>query len=213
MLDTALIAQLKQYLANLREPIELVATLADDAASASTRDLLTTIAAQHDMVSARFDGAAARAPSFVIQRASDPRVAVTFAGLPMGHEFTSLVLALLWAGGHPPKVDAALIEQARGIAGQHDFEVFFSQSCHNCPDVVQAATLLAMFNPDITATLIDGGTFRSEVEARDIMAVPATFRNGESFLQWQAGARRFSGPAGHGCRGKGRRGAGGQGPV
>ena len=181
MLDTALIAQLKQYLANLREPIELVATLRDDAASASTRELLTTIAAQHAMVSARFDGTAARAPSFVTQRASDPRAAVTFAGLPMGHEFTSLVLALLWAGGHPPKVDPALIEQARTIEGTHDFEVFFSQSCHNCPDVVQAATLLAIFNPNINATLIDGGTFRDEVEERDIMAVPATFRNGESF--------------------------------
>ena len=104
-----------------------------------------------------------------------------FAGLPMGHEFTSLVLALLWAGGHPPKVDADLLEQVRGLEGDFNFEMYFSLSCHNCPDVVQALTLMALENPRITATLIEGGTFQDEVDNRDVMAVPATFLNGEPF--------------------------------
>ncbi len=99
----------------------------------------------------------------------------------MGHEFTSLVLALLWAGGHPPKVDADLLEQVRGLEGDFNFEMYFSLSCHNCPDVVQALTLLALENSRVTATLIEGGTFQDEVEARDVMAVPATFLNGEPF--------------------------------
>ncbi|MEZ5680631.1 MAG: alkyl hydroperoxide reductase subunit F [Erythrobacter sp.] len=181
MLDTAMTQQLKTYLANLREPVELVASLGDDAKSAQTRELLEEIAALHELVSASFDGTDDRRPSFVIRRASDAEKWVRFAGLPMGHEFTSLVLALLWAGGHPPKVDADLIEQVRGLEGDFHFEMYFSLSCHNCPDVVQALTLMALENPRITATLIEGGTYKDEVDAREIMAVPATFLNGEPF--------------------------------
>ena len=181
MLDATMTQQLSTYLANLREPIELVASLGDDPKSAQTRELLEEIAALHDMVSARFDGTDDRKPSFIVRRASDAEKWVRFAGLPMGHEFTSLVLALLWAGGHPPKVDADLLEQVRGLEGDFHFEMYFSLSCHNCPDVVQALTLMALENPRITATLIEGGTFKDEVERREIMAVPATFLNGEPF--------------------------------
>ena len=181
MLDATMTQQLSTYLANLREPIELVASLDDNAKSQQTRELLKEIAALHDMVSARFDGTDNRQPSFIVRRASDAEKWVRFAGLPMGHEFTSLVLALLWAGGHPPKVDADLLEQIRGLEGDFHFEMYFSLSCHNCPDVVQAMTLMALENPRITATLIEGGTFKDEVESREIMAVPATFLNGEPF--------------------------------
>ncbi len=181
MLDAAMQTQLKAYLANLREGVELVASLDDSEKSRQTRTLIEQIAAQHDLVTARFDGTDDRKPSFIIRRASDAQKWVRFAGLPMGHEFTSLVLALLWAGGHPPKVDADLIEQVRALEGDYNFEMFFSLSCHNCPDVVQALTLMALENPRITATLIEGGTFQDEVERRDIMAVPATFLNGEPF--------------------------------
>lgn len=181
MLDATMTQQLKTYLANLREPVELVASLGDDDKSTQTRELLEEIAALHDLVSASFDGTDARKPSFIIRRGSDAEKWVRFAGLPMGHEFTSLVLALLWAGGHPPKVDADLLEQVRGLEGDFNFEMYFSLSCHNCPDVVQALTLLALENSRVTATLIEGGTFQDEVEAREVMAVPATFLNGEPF--------------------------------
>ena len=181
MLDATMTQQLSTYLANLREPIELVASLGNDPKSQQTRELLEEIAALHDMVSAQFDGTDDRKPSFIVRRASDAEKWVRFAGLPMGHEFTSLVLALLWAGGHPPKVDADLLEQVRGLEGDFHFEMYFSLSCHNCPDVVQALTLMALENSRITATLIEGGTFKDEVESREIMAVPATFLNGEPF--------------------------------
>ncbi len=181
MLDTAMQTQLKTYLANLREPIELVASLDDGPKSAQTRELLTEIAALHDDVSASFDGDDARRPSFLIRRASDPAKWVRFAGLPMGHEFTSLVLALLWAGGHPPKVAPELLEQVRNLEGDFAFEMYFSLSCHNCPDVVQALTLMAFENPRVTATLIEGGAYQAEVEERGVLAVPATFLNGEPF--------------------------------
>ena len=181
MLDATMTAQLKQYLGNLREPIELVAALGDDEKSRQTRELLEEIAALHDMVSASFDGEDERTPSFIIRRASDPAKWVRFAGLPMGHEFTSLVLALLWAGGHPPKVEQDVLDQIAALEGDFAFEMYFSLTCHNCPDVVQALTLMALNNPRITATLIEGGTFQDEVEARGVMAVPAAFLNGEMF--------------------------------
>ncbi|MXO86418.1 alkyl hydroperoxide reductase subunit F [Altererythrobacter aurantiacus] len=181
MLDATMTAQLSQYLENLREPVDLIASLDDSDKSRQTRELLEEISALHDMVSARFDGDDARRPSFAIRRANDPLREVRFAGLPMGHEFTSLVLALLWAGGHPPKVDADQLEQVRSLDGDFHFEMYFSLSCHNCPDVVQALTLMALENPRVSATLIEGGTFQQEVEDRDVMAVPATFLDGKPF--------------------------------
>ncbi len=181
MLDAAMTQQLLQYLGLLREPITLIASLSDDKRSADTRALLTEIAALSDKVSASFDGDDQRRPSFLISRASDPSRSVRFAGLPMGHEFTSLVLALLWAGGHPPKVEAEVLEQIAALEGDYAFEMYFSLSCHNCPDVVQALTLMAMVNPRVSATLIEGGAFQAEVDERGVMAVPATFLNGAMF--------------------------------
>ncbi|APE29279.1 alkyl hydroperoxide reductase subunit F [Aurantiacibacter gangjinensis] len=181
MLDQTMTDQLRTYLGNLREPVTLVASLDDGEKSAQTRELLEEIAALSDLVTASFDGDDARRPSFLIRRGDDDARAVRFAGLPMGHEFTSLVLALLWAGGHPPKVEQDVLDQIAALEGEHDFEMYFSLSCHNCPDVVQALTLMALTNPRITATLIEGGTFKDEVERREVMAVPATYRNGEVF--------------------------------
>jgi len=182
VLDAATTAQLKAYLANLRRPIELVATLGDDAKSAEMRDLVNEIAAQSDKVTARFDGQDARRPSFAI-RADEGRAEAVFAGLPMGHEFTSLVLALLHVGGHPPKEDAELLDAVRALEGEYRFETFFSLSCQNCPDVVQALNIMAALNPNVSHVAIDGALFKDEVEARKVMAVPTIYLNGEPFGQ------------------------------
>src|SRR5690606_9996489 len=181
MLDTGMKEQLRQYLANLREPIELVASLGDDKRSDDTRDLLNEIDELSDKVEAQIDGTDERKPSLIIRRASDAQKGVRFDGLPMRHEFTSLVLALLWAGGHPPKVSEEVLQQIRDLEGDFNFEMYFSLSCHNCPDVVQALTLMALNNTRINATLIEGGAFQDEVDERGVMAVPATFLNGEMF--------------------------------
>ncbi len=180
VLDANATAQLKAYLGNLRRPIELVATLDDSAKSAEMRALLEEIAALSDKVSARFDGADERTPSFAI-RADEGRAEAVFAGLPMGHEFTSLVLALLHVGGHPPKEDAELLDQVRALEGPLHFETFFSLTCQNCPDVVQALNMMAALNPNITHVAIDGALFKDEVERRQIMAVPTVFMNGQPF--------------------------------
>lgn len=182
MLDATLTAQLKQYLALLREPIALVASLGEDAKSTQTRELLGEIAALSDKVSVSFDGADSRKPSFTISPAAAAHDRVRFAGLPLGHEFTSLVLALLWAGGHPPKVADETLAQIDGLTAAHTFEMYFSLTCHNCPDVVQALTLIALRNPAFSATLIEGGTYQAEVDERGVMAVPAVFKDGHMWL-------------------------------
>jgi len=185
MLDTTIKTQLKTYLERLQQPIELVATLDDSEKSIETRDLLREIATLSPLVTVREDGDDARKPSFSVGRAGEP-ARIRFAGIPMGHEFTSLVLALLQAGGHPPKVDAAVIEQIRAIdagIGRFRFETYISLSCHNCPDVVQALNLMAVLNPAIESVMIDGALFQNEIDGRKIMAVPTVYLNGEVFGQ------------------------------
>ncbi len=180
MLDSNIQAQLKAYLERLQQPIELVASLDDRPASAEMRELLIEIAALSDKVSARFDGNDVRRPSFQITRVGAD-MGVRFAAIPMGHEFTSLVLALLQAGGHPPKVQPDVVEQIRALDADFVFETYMSLTCHNCPDVVQALNLLAVLNPRVRHVAIDGGLFQDEVEARQIMAVPTVYLNGQPF--------------------------------
>ena len=182
MLDAAIKGQLKAYLEKLQRPIQLVASLDDSAKAQEMYGLLQEISTLSDKVSVTDDGTADYRPSFSIAaQSAAPRI--HFAGIPMGHEFTSLVLALLQTGGHPPKVDAKTIEQIKAIDGKFHFEVFVSLSCHNCPDVVQAVNLLAAINPNFSATMIDGALFQNEVEQRKVMAVPSVYLNGEHFGQ------------------------------
>jgi alkyl hydroperoxide reductase subunit F len=180
MLDDAMKSQLQAYLTKLQRPIRLIASLDGGEKSAELRELLQEIAGLSDQV--RFDdsGTDERKPSFVIAREGET-TGVRFAAIPLGHEFTSLVLALLWTGGHPPKVEPEVIEQIRNLEGEFKFEVYMSLSCHNCPDVVQAVSLMSIVNPRVRATIVDGGLFQQEVDERQIMAVPATWLNGKMF--------------------------------
>jgi len=180
MLDTAMKTQLQAYLQNLRAPIRLIASLDTSSGAAEMRELLQEIAELSEKVSFDDSGTDVRRPSFVIAKEGETR-GVRFAAVPMGHEFTSLVLALLWTGGHPPKVDAEVLEQIKALDDDYKFEVYMSLSCHNCPDVVQAATLMAIYNPKIQTTVVDGGLFQDEVNERQVMAVPMVFMNDALF--------------------------------
>ncbi|WP_116995401.1 alkyl hydroperoxide reductase subunit F [Desertimonas flava] len=196
MLDATLAAQLKTYLDNITKPIELIASLDDAVAptgkSAELIELLDEIAAMSPNITVRRDGDDGRRPSFAIMRADAPSdvspsdvspsdVSVRFAGIPLGHEFTSLVLALLQVGGHPSKAAAETIEQVQALEGDLHFETYFSLSCQNCPDVVQALNLMSVLNPNVHHVAIDGALFPDEVEARQVLAVPTVFLNGEPF--------------------------------
>jgi alkyl hydroperoxide reductase subunit F len=183
MLDANLKAQLGAYLQRISNPVELVASLDETPASGKLRALLQDIAEASPLVSiTETQGGPYRAPSFSVNRPGEPS-GVRFAGLPMGHEFTSLVLALLQVGGYPPKVDDAVLRQIRELEGDFEFEIYVSLTCHNCPDVVQALNLMAVQNPRIKTTMIDGALFQDEVKERQVMAVPTVFLNGTHFGQ------------------------------
>lgn len=164
------------------QPIEIVASLDDGAKSKELKELLQEIASVSDRVTLNEQGTDSRKPSFTINRPGTD-ISVQFAGIPMGHEFTSLVLALLQVGGHPTKLDESVIEQIRNLDGDYKFETYFSLSCQNCPDVVQALNVMSIINPRIKHVAIDGALFQDEVDSRQIMSVPTMFLNGEPFGQ------------------------------
>jgi alkyl hydroperoxide reductase subunit F len=181
MLEQELKNQLAGYLQRVQQPFEIVASLDDSDTSRQTLDLLQTIQGlRADKITLRTDGNDARKPSFTLQRVGTD-MSLRFAGLPLGHEFTSLVLALLWTGGHPPKVEAETLDAIKALDGEYNFEMYMSLTCHNCPDVVQALSLMAILNPRVKTTVIEGGAFQAEVESRKVMAVPMVFLNGELF--------------------------------
>ncbi|WAE52641.1 alkyl hydroperoxide reductase subunit F [Stutzerimonas frequens] len=182
MLDSNLKTQLKAYLEKVTQPFEIVASLDDGEKSRELLSLLQDIASLSDKITLKTDGDDARKPSFSLNRIGG-NISLRFAGIPMGHEFTSLVLALLQVGGHPSKTTPEVIEQIKALDGDYRFETYFSLSCQNCPDVVQALNLMAVLNPNIQHVAIDGALFQDEVEARQIMSVPSIYLNGELFTQ------------------------------
>ncbi|WP_271274372.1 alkyl hydroperoxide reductase subunit F [Aliamphritea hakodatensis] len=186
MLDANLKSQLNTYLQNIVRPIEItVATDTSPERQAKSQELLTLateISSLSEHITLQEAIAQDRTPSMSIALTGEaPRV--TFAGVPMGHEFNSLVLALLYAGGHPPKVDEALLEQIRNLPGERNFETYVSLSCQSCPETVQALNLMALLNPNIKHTMIDGALFQQEVDSKNVMAVPSIYLNGELFGQ------------------------------
>ena len=191
MLDDTLKAQLGAYLERVQHPFEIVASLSDSESSRDTLELLQTIQGlRADKITLRTDGQDERKPSFSLRR-EGADTSLRFAGLPLGHEFTSLVLALLWTGGHPPKVEPEVIDSIRALDGDFRFEVYMSLSCHNCPDVVQALSLMAILNPKVQTVVIEGGAFQEEVTRREIMAVPMVFLNGQVFGSGRMGVEEI----------------------
>ncbi len=182
MLDAPLRQQLQTYLERITLPIEIVAALDETAASREMQELLVEVSSLSSLITLEYAEHAERKPSFALNRKGST-MSIRFAGMPMGHEFTSFVLALLQVGGYPPKLDEQVAERIRALKGEFRFETFISLTCQNCPDVVQALNLMAVLNPNVSHTMIDGALFQDEVEARQVMAVPTVYLNGEVFGQ------------------------------
>lgn len=178
-LDQDLKNQLEQYLQLLESDIVLKISTDSSTASKEMLDLVNEIASMSSKITVE-ETQLERTPSFSVNRVGDD-TGVTFAGSPLGHEFTSLVLALLQVSGRAPKVEQSVIDQIKNIRGEYKFETYVSLSCHNCPDVVQALNLMSILNPGISHTMIDGAVFKEEVESKDIMSVPSVYLNGEFF--------------------------------
>lgn len=171
MLDTQIKQQLEQYLALMEGPVTIKFNAGDNA---EMKDLLTELASMSSQINL-VNADMPRVPSFSVGDR------VTFAGVPMGHEFTSLIMALLQVSGRKPKVDDKVIDQIKDIRGEYEFTTYISLSCHNCPDVVQALNIMSVLNPGIKHTMVDGAAFQEEVTAKNILAVPYVELNGEAF--------------------------------
>ena len=182
ILDQNLTAQLQSYLGALQRPVELCASLDDSEQAKQLHELLKEIVVLSDKITLREDGNNGRRPSFSINT-PEGGINIHFACIPLGHEFTSLVLALLQVGGHPLKISPETIEQIKSLQGEYQFETYISLSCQNCPDVVQALNIMALLNPNISHTMIDGALFTEEVNRLQIMAVPTVYLNGQEFGQ------------------------------
>ncbi|MBU7594191.1 alkyl hydroperoxide reductase subunit F [Metabacillus halosaccharovorans] len=177
VLDAEIKAQLEQYLQLLEGDIVLKVSAGSDKISTDMLELVNELASMSSKITVE-KAELTRTPSFSVNRVGED-TGVTFAGIPLGHEFTSLVLALLQVSGRPPKIDQSVIDQIKGISGEHHFETYVSLSCHNCPDVVQALNIMSVLNPNITHTMIDGAAFKEEVEYKNVMSVPAVYLNAE----------------------------------
>ncbi|ECH9276441.1 alkyl hydroperoxide reductase subunit F, partial [Salmonella enterica subsp. enterica] len=171
--------QLEQYLQLLEGNVLLKVSAGTDTVSNDMLDLVHELSSMSDKITVE-QTTLPRTPSFSVNRVGE-ETGITFAGVPLGHEFTSLVLALLQVSGRPPKVEQHIIDQIKGVRGEYRFETYVSLTCHNCPDVVQALNLMSVLNPGISHTMIDGAAFKDEVESKEIMAVPTVFLNGELF--------------------------------
>ncbi|MFL2964224.1 MAG: alkyl hydroperoxide reductase subunit F [Methylophilaceae bacterium] len=182
-LDQNIKNQLSTYLAKIISPIEIVYFENDSDKSVEMVDLLTEVDAMSAMIAIKKgDDSSHRSPSFQVNQ-PDYKTGIVFAGVPMGHEFTSFILAILQTGGYPLKIEKELIEQIKSINGSYKFETYISLSCHNCPDVVQALNVMSLLNPNITHTMIDGDVYQDEVKDKKIMSVPTIFLNDEEFYQ------------------------------
>ena len=182
MLDANIKAQLKAYFEKIESPIVLEATLDDSTPSAQMLELLNEVAEQSSKITVKTSGSSKNIPSFTVAKV-DEVARIAFSGLPMGHEMTSFILAILQSSGYPPKVEQDVIESIKGLEGKKRFQTFISLSCHNCPDVVQALNLMAALNPNIEHEMIDGALFQGLVDQYQIMAVPTVILNGEVFGQ------------------------------
>lgn len=178
-LDADIKQQLEQYLQLLEGNVLLKVSAGTDTVSNEMMDLVNELSSMSDKITVE-QTSLPRTPSFSVNRVGED-TGITFAGVPLGHEFTSLVLALLQVSGRPPKVEQNIIDQIKAIKGEYRFETYVSLSCHNCPDVVQALNLMSVLNPGISHTMIDGAAYKDEVESKEIMAVPTVFLNGELF--------------------------------
>lgn len=179
MLDAQIKAQLKQYLALLEGDLVIQVSVGDDKTSKEVLELVKVLASMSSRITMEH-AELERTPSFAINKVGE-NSGVVFAGVPLGHEFTSLVLALLQVSGRAPKVDDAVVKRIQAIKEPLRFETYVSLTCHNCPDVVQALNIMSVLNPNISNVMIEGSAFQDEIKERDIMAVPTVFLNGENF--------------------------------
>ena len=180
MLNNDILTALKGYTANMKNGVTFVLQTGEHSKRAELHDFLSQIASTSEHISLQEKDAGFRSP-ITFELITDKPTGIQFSGIPSGHEFNSLVLAILWASGTEIKLDEALQQSISRLDQPVKFEVFVSLDCHNCPDAVQALNQFALLNDNISTEMIDGGLFQEEISRRDIQGVPVIYLNGERF--------------------------------
>ena len=187
MIDQSLLDAVKSYSENMTRPITFVLGSGEHSKRAELIDFLTKIAGTTDKInfdSTATDDSLPSPISFKVVSHIDSALTdtgIVFSGIPGGHEFTSLILAILQAGGHTLKLDEGIQKLIKRFNKPLQFQTYVSLSCHSCPEVVQALNQFALLNDDISNEMIDGALFQEQVEANNIQGVPAVFLNGKPF--------------------------------
>ena len=179
MLDKETKQNLAHYLEMLESPVIFSTSTDDSNDSRKLLEFLNEIAQMTEKVTIE-EKKLSRTPSFEINPLNGTS-GIAFAGIPLGHEFSSFLLALLQVSGRPPKITDSLTQQIKQIQQDLYFETYVSLTCHNCPDVVQALNILSVLNPTIHHTMIEGGMYQNEITEKQVLAVPTVYLNGQEF--------------------------------
>ncbi len=178
MLDVQSLDQLKEVFASLNSKYDLSIEVSSNHDSRNELvELLTDVASCSDHISVEVKEGTSL--FFEIYKDGEPS-GISFRAVPNGHEFTSLLLAILNLDGKGKNLPDEMIKaKVRALNGKIELKTYVSLTCTNCPDVVQALNSMVAINPSISHTMIDGGINREEVESLNIQAVPSVYINGE----------------------------------
>lgn len=180
MLDTEIKEQLKTVFADLNSNIGLVYSDSDHPDQAELLSLLESLAETSPKVNLQKNETKEKAvaPQFTLFKDDKP-TGITFKGIPTGHEFSSLVLAILNADGKGKWPDQNFVQRIRSLKGAVRVRTYISLTCENCPDVVQALNLMSLIHPDFKHEMVDGGYFQNEISDLGIQGVPSVVVEGK----------------------------------
>lgn len=185
MLDEATKSQVKEYFNRLKNEVKILVYDGDHTNRKDMIEFLSDVQGLNENLKIEYSKEVSTGVDFDILSMGKP-TGIKFSGIPMGHEFTSFILAVLQAGGNPIKLDESMLRAVSKIKGELNFETFISLDCHNCPEVVQTLNSFALVNPNIKNNMIDGSLYQDLVKERNIQGVPAVYLNGKRFLSGKA---------------------------
>lgn len=183
MLTQDILNALKGYMKDLKNDITFVVQTGEHKKRAELLEMLNQLATTSSKITvAELDRSTdLRSPVSFLVQANGIDTGIMFSGVPGGHEFNSLILAVLQSGGSELKLDKSIQNMVKKVTGKLKFQVYVSLSCHACPDVVQAMNQFALLNPNIETEMIDGGVYPELIEQNNIQGVPTVYMNGEVF--------------------------------
>ena len=181
MLSNDILNAVKTYTEKMTNKVLLILQAGEHEKRAEIKDFLTQLCSVSENLILVERNEGLRSPITFYLEVAGKNNGIYFSGIPSGHEFNSLILALLQSSGTELKLDNSLTSMVKNIKDKLHFEVFISLNCHNCPDVVQSLNQFALLNENISTEMIDGALFQHLIDERNIQGVPSVYLNGKLF--------------------------------